>query len=365
MSTTIDNAGTASSRLSFRDFIGRDGPGLLLSAAIALPAYEISRYTSSLDPLATSLILGIVLGNVLGPGAAIKPGVRFTASLFIPIGIILYGTMLHFDMLSGLPGFAIAAILLGMATFYLVILLGGRMLKVDAGTGLLIASGSAICGASAIAVLAPVAGAHSKDTSMAVIVITTVGLTGAILYPLICDFLSMSTMSYGFFCGSTLQQIGIVKLAASHLGREAGKIAVTVKMVRIAMLAPIMMILAPAVSLASGKARGAVPGVEEPRAPARSMSVMRLAARRAWFVPVFVCMAFLSSFVQPVMNAGPVLRPVATITLSLALASIGLAVDFDSIKSSGSKPLLLGFAGWAIAAGFFLFVTMPLFSLGG
>lgn len=275
-----------------------------------------------------------------------------------------------------------------MSSFYLVILLGTRLLRVDIGTGLLIASGSAICGAAAIAVLAPVVGARSRAVSMALIVTTTAGLTGALVYPLVADFLGLSSTTYGIFCGSTLQQMGVVRVAAAHLGSGALTIGTTVKMMRIAMLAPITVILAVTSPLQRGKRGGgsfapagaaanadgagiridsdsdaAPAGAPRFSIAADSGNAWWIAARRAWFLPVFVAVALLFSFYQPAASLENPLEPAATIAMALALAGIGLSVDFESIKSSGSKPLLLGFAGWAAVGMIFLVVLVPLLSL--
>ena len=324
-------------------------PGLLLCAAIALPAFELSRYNASLDALALSLILGMVLRNVLGPSVSVMPGVRLAGTVFIPVGIILYGTRLDFLIFTGLPAFSIILVISSVGLFFLTILLMAGALGVNRGTGLLIASGSAICGASAIAVLSPVVCARDRDISMALIVTTVAGLTGALLYPLISDWLSLSEKVYGVFCGSTLQQTGIVRLAASHMGAGALDLAIPVKMLRIAMLAPAAAALAMTTSM---KATG--------RSDTGGAGKILMALKRAWFIPVFVAVALVFSFVEPAVTARGSIKPFATIFLSLALASIGLRVDFDSIRSMGSRPLLLGFAGWALVGSIILLALLIL-----
>lgn len=315
------------------------GPGLLLCAAVALPAWELSHLHPSLDALALSLILGMILGNVLGPAARLQPGVSLASIIFVPLGIILYGSRLDFGVFASLPLYTAAIVVAIVVAFYLVIMTGSRLLGVDFRTGLLIASGSAICGASAIAVLSPVVGARSRDISMALIVTTTAGLSGALLYPIIADAFSMSDTAYGLFCGSTLQQTGIVKLAASHLGDPARDIAVPVKMMRIAMLAPVTVLLAATVQLRRPVGRsGPVPS---------RRGLYSRALLRCWFIPVFLAVAVLFTFWDPATRLHHSIESAATVFLAMGLASIGLTVNFDSILSSGSRPLLLGFAGWA------------------
>jgi uncharacterized integral membrane protein (TIGR00698 family) len=355
MGSTIGAVGTIANRKSTpREYLNEVAPGMILCLAIVMPAYELSRYSPSLDALALSLIMGMVLRNVLGPSDLVTPGTRLASAVFIPAGILLYGTRLDFMIFANLSVFTSLVVLIGVVMFYAVILLGMRKFGVDRRTGLLIASGTAICGASAIAVLSPVVGARSRETSMALIVITTAGLTGALLYPLIADAFSMSQLSYGIFCGSTLQQTGIVQLASSHLGEAAVALAVPVKMVRIAMLAPITLLLA---------ATSALKPYTEQHGP--NAKTLTYALKRAWFLPLFVAVAVVFSFFGPASVLKPDLEPVATIFLSIALAGIGLSVDFSSIKEGGSKPLLIGMLGWALVAAVFLLALVPLLSWEG
>jgi uncharacterized integral membrane protein (TIGR00698 family) len=312
-------------------------PGLLLCAAVALPSFELSRYNPSLDALALSLILGMVLRNVLGPGTAVTPGVRLASAVFIPAGIILYGTRLDFLVFTGLPGYSIIVVIAAFTMFFIAILSLSHLMDVNRSTGLLIACGSAICGASAIAVLSPVVRARERDMSMALIVTTVAGLTGAMIYPILGDWFSLPEKVYGILCGSTLQQTGIVRLAASHMGTEALEFAIPVKMLRIAMLAPTAVALATSASLQ----RNAGPGDDR---SARALQALK----RAWFIPIFVAVALVFSFAGGAVEIRESFKPFATIALSMALASIGLRVDLGSIRAMGSRPLLLGFAGWAL-----------------
>lgn len=347
----LSSSGRASLPLSPKlRSLTRYGPGILLCAAIALPAYELSGYHQSLDALAISLIAGIVLRNVLGPITSVQPGVSLTSAVFIPVGIMLYGTRLDFHTFSQLPLYTTGIVIFGMAAYLMVIMAGTTLLGIDRRTGLLLASGSAICGASAIAVLSPGVGARSRETSMALIVITTVGLTGALVYPLLADAFSMSITAYGAFSGATLQQTGIVKLAASHMGDEALALALSVKMVRIAMLAPLALILSTASSIGAGWGR-----------KQKGDSAFGQALRRTWFIPFFVLVAVLFTYYEPIAAYRQDVGSLATICLSLALAGIGLTVSFDSIRSEGSRPLILGFAGWAMVSALMLFVFISLF----
>ncbi len=355
MHSTIGEAGGVSSvavpRKKSGSFLGKKGaastvPGMLLCLAITAPSLELARYLPSVDALTLSLIMGMIIRNVIGASEVARPGIRMVSLIFIPAGILLYGTLLDFQNVADMPVLTTATIMICIILFYTVILLAVRKLGIDHRTGLLIASGTAICGASAIAVLSPVVGARSRDTSMALIVTTTAGLIGALLYPMIADAFSLSDISYGIFCGSTLQQMGIVRLASSHLGDAAVGFAVPVKMLRIAMLAPITLFLAGKAALRPGAGMSASAG---------SLRVLK----GNWFLPLFVAVALVFSFFGPAASLRTSVEPFALVFLALALTSIGLSVDFNTIKSSGSRPLLVGVLGWALVATVILVALVP------
>ncbi len=348
MNSAIDSASAISpGAVQRKKFAAGIIPGVILCVIITLPAMELSQVSGSLDALTLSLVMGMIIRNVIGPSDIALPGIKLVGAIFIPTGILLYGSRLNFGAFAALPGLTTATVMICIILFYTVILLGVKWAGVDRRTGLLIASGTAICGASAIAVISPVIGARSRDTSLALIVTTTAGLIGAILYPIIADAFNLSNLAYGIFCGSTLQQMGIVKLAASNLGDAAIAFAVPVKLVRIAMLAPIALFLAGTTVFASGFDR---------KKPASTVKVLK----RLWFLPLFVAVAVIFTFVDAAAGLRESVEPLATIFMALALASIGLTVDFNIIKSSGPKPLLIGLLGWALVALLILATLIPL-----
>ena len=145
-------------------------PGIVLVFIIGLAAYSLSRLHHSLDALAMAILIGIVIRAIFGTAEWYLPGVRLGLKIFIPLGIILYGSNLSFRFSASLPPSVIALTLVSMLIFYIVIILLNKLWKVAPKTGELIADGSAICGASAIAVMSPAVEAEPKDTSISLLV---------------------------------------------------------------------------------------------------------------------------------------------------------------------------------------------------
>ncbi len=317
-------------------------PGLLSVLGIGVAAYYLSQVHPSLDALAIAILLGIAIGIATNRAPILLPGARFGAKVLIPVGIILYGTSLSFVSLAALPGMTIMLTILCMAAFYVLIFLLVKVWKISPKTGELIASGSAVCGASAIAVLSPAMDAEPEDTSVSLLVITAVGLLGAMTYPLLQAFFGISDIAYAIFSGATLHQTGIVKIAVAEMDKEIISYALAVKTVRIVMLL--------AIALITGLLHSRSQAGQSP------LSILR----RVWFLIPFALVGVTMSFVPATQEFFTAIKPWATFVFSLALGSIGLLVDIESVLNAGSRPLVIGLLGW-IGTVLFFWAVSPLF----
>jgi uncharacterized integral membrane protein (TIGR00698 family) len=321
--------------------------GLILVFLVGVAAYGLSRLHSSLDALAMAILIGITVRVIFSESEWYLPGVKLGLKIFLPLGIILYGSNLSFRFSAALPPSVIVLTLVCMAIFYFVIILLNRLWRVDPKTGELIADGSAICGASAIAVMSPAVEAEPKDTSISLLVVTTIGLLGAMVYPLLKEFLSLSDTVYAVLSGATLHQTGIVRIAVAELDPEYATIALTVKSIRILMLLVVALLT---VFLKNRSSQGKL--VIDRRGIWNGL-------KSVWFLLPFLLMALLVSI--PATSGLLVqVRPWAVFIFSMALGSIGLLVDIESVLAAGSRPLIVGLVGWIIVVLFFL-LTWPLF----
>lgn len=297
-------------------------PGLGSAVLIAAASYLLALGHVALDPLVLSILISIIVGNLLGPYRSMEKGVSLSYRLFIPLGIILYGTQMDLHPLRTVGirhiahTIAIVFACLGAVSWL------SRKLGMAKKLSMLLAAGSAICGASAIMVLSPVIGAKKEETSVSLLAITVIGLGGIIIYPLAQEYLELSERAYGLLCGSTLYQMGQVRVAASLLSQASVDLAIPVKLIRVGTLLPIAIIF----SLLS-RERG-----------------------QKLFIPWFIVGSIV---VAAAFNLAPALgalresvSPFITFTFAIAIAGIGLTVDLESIIDVGFKPLLAVFLGW-------------------
>jgi len=173
-------------------------------------------------------------------------------------------------------------------------------------------------------VLSPVIKAKQEDTSISLLAITVVGLSGVILYPLALELFSLPENLYALLCGSTLFQVGQVRAAAAFVGPDAVEMALSVKLLRVTALLPV----AVAYSLLKGK-------------ESRQLYV-------PWFIVGFIITAALSNLLPALAVRRAAIAPLGTFCFSLAVAAIGLTVDIESIIDVGPRPLLAAFLGWIV-----------------
>lgn len=311
-------------------------PGLGTAVLIASVSIALSLGHVALDPLVLAVLISIIAGNLLGPSPRLDPGISLSHRILIPAGIILYGSQMQFQPIKDLGAGPILFILfLVMASLAVIYTIAERF-NIPRKIGLLLAAGSAICGASAIVVLSPVIQAKKEDTSVSLLAITVVGLTGVIVYPLLQETLGLSERFYAMLCGSTLYQMGQVKAAASLVSPAAMDLAVPVKLIRVGTLLPIAI----AFSLAAGK-------------DGKKLYV-------PWFIVGSIVLAAVVNLIPGLEGFQAAAGPYVTFFFSVAIAAIGLSVDLESIIDVGPKPLLVVFLGWFVLILFFLAGMMVL-----
>ncbi len=299
---------------------------LLLPIVIAILAYIISTIEPAFDALFVALIFGILLGS-LYTNEEKKRIIEKSLSVTLPIGITLYGANINFSHLRLFPTEVVALTLLLAALMGITILVLANLFNISKKLALLLACGTSICGVSAIAILSPIVKPKKHEFSAAIIIITVVGLTGAVLYPTIAYFLPLHSEAYALLTGSTLHQTGLVKIASKPFGSDVMSEALAVKGIRIAMIAVVALLA----SIIYSDHRFYVP----------------------WYIATFLIVALLSGMYlsEDIID---LLKPLSTIAFSITLATIGFTVNLRKVQKVRLTPLILAYVGWSTALAVFL-----------
>ena len=333
---------------------------VITAAALWISELPIAPFTMSgnrhpIEPVMVAIIIGMIIANVLPLPKLLQPGLKFTVKRLLPIAVVLLGARLNFfDILKvGAAGLwmSLLTIVAGMGMFLVFIKLGWVKHKL----GLLLGIGTAICGGTAIVAAAPVIDADDRDVTFGVATVTLCGLAAMFLLPLAAGAMDMSEHAFGVWAGLSIHQTPQVIAAGFAYGNEAGDTATIVKLARVSLLAPALIVLG---WLAARFDRGEA-----------NNRRLRLRGLFPMFILGFLVMALLKTcglLPDVHMNLpGSKLFDARTVDFSLArlcetvskvliiaaMAAVGLETRFASLRHVGIKPLALGFIAAGVICG--------------
>ena len=332
-------------------------PGVVLTSALALAAYLITSPALGLlpaglnEPVMFVLPLGILIGNFWKLPDRLKSGVRYTVKSVITIGIVLLGARLNFaDLLKvGAPALLMSAaqvaLLLGMA------LLLRRVMRLGGKQATLLGVGTAICGGSAVIATAPVIEADERDVAFSVATVSFLGLLSMFLLPALAKLFTMDARSFGVWAGLAIHQTPQVVAAGFAYHAEAGQAATLVKLARVCLLAPVVLILGflyrHRVHARDHRKYGFFDFL-----PAMVLGFLALAVAHS--LHLIPSLQFPQGSILPSADLLEVFRAGSGFAITMGMAAVGLETSFGSLRNVGLRP---------IAAGGLLAIAGALFSL--
>lgn len=225
-------------------------PGMLAAAGLALAAGWIAGGLG--DPLArnpvlVAMLLGLLLGNVFGCPDTLRPGLDFTKRFLLRTGIVLLGFRITVALLSDLGP---APILVAAAELVLVLVavrwVAVHVCRLEPALALLVAVGSAVCGAAAILSVAAMARDRERHAGVAIALITMAGTVALLLYPI--GFLAgwmpgLDERGFGILVGASIFEQAQVYGASFAVSEGALNMATLVKLSKVVMLIPLLLVL--------------------------------------------------------------------------------------------------------------------------
>lgn len=311
--------------------------GVLLVSLFACAAFYLGDFSFfksiSLSPMIIGIILGMLYANSLRnnlPDTWV-PGIAFCSKRVLRLGIILYGFRLTlqniFDV--GVPTIVIDAIVVSVTIGLGV--MQGRLLKMDRGISLLIGVGSAICGAAAVLGAESAIKIKAYKTAVAVSTVVIFGTLSMFLYPIMykLGIVDLSTQAMGIYTGSTLHEVAHVVGAGNAMGSDIADNAIIVKMIRVTMLVPVLLILSYLVVRAARKEQGETSGTD------------RRKLQLPWFALFFLLVICFNSLNLLPSELVSDINTIDTFLLTIAMTALGMETSFSKFRQAGLKPFLL------------------------
>lgn len=324
--------------------------GVLLMALFSCAAFYIGEINFlkeiSLSPMIIGIILGMVYANSLRNHlpATWVPGILFCSKRLLRLGIILYGFRLTFQdvMNVGTAGILIDVIVVTVTIFLGVAI--GRALKMDKDLTLLTSIGSAICGAAAVLGAESTIQTKPYKTAVAVATVVIFGTISMFLYPIMyrTGLLDLSPQQMGIYSGSTLHEVAHAVGAGNAMGAEVSNVAVIVKMIRVMLLVPVLIILGYWVAARMAKDNDASGEKGKLTVP--------------WFAFGFLAVIGFNSFNLLPEAAIDAINYFDTFLLTMAMTALGAETSIDKFKKAGAKPFVLAFCLfiWLLGGGYLM-----------
>lgn len=313
-------------------------PGIAVSVLIAITAKFLSEHYGA-PAMLMALLLGIALHFLSEEGKAVK-GIVFSSKIILRVGVALLGARVSIELLYNLGGALISLVILGVVSTIAFGLIISRFTKFNWRFALLTGGSVAICGASAAMAISAIL-PKDKDSEQSLI-FTVLGVTilstiAMITYPIIVDYLGFNSKQSGVFLGGTIHDVAQVVGAGFSVSNETGEVATLVKLIRVSMLAPVVLI---ASLLIRSNNKSETAGRKTPLLP--------------FFVVGFLILATVNSFGWIPEKISPFINSCSQWALLISIAAVGMRTSIKQMISVGPSAISLIIAETIFLASFIL-----------
>lgn len=296
-------------------------PGLLLSAIIALAVRFISDRLGG-PAMLYALLVGMAF-NFLTDDERFAAGIRFASRNILRFGVALLGVRITVGDVIDLGWSSTALVAAAVTATILFGWLIGRACGLKNDHSILSAGAVAICGASAALAISSVLPAHKdqeRNTILTVASVTALSTIAMVLYPVFVSFIGIDNTTAGIFLGATIHDVAQVVGAGYIISEETGEISTLIKLMRVALLVPVVI----AISLAVRKKKSAATR-KEPLLPG--------------FLVAFVALVVINSAGWVPADAHVYLTPISAWCLLTAVAALGVKTSLKALLDVGPGPV--------------------------
>lgn len=298
--------------------------GIILAVALGLISFFLANYTpSAINSVIIALIIGITIGNTFRIHEKFNAGISFTSSKLLELSILFLAFDINYSNIAKLGAFSFLAVAVVLFSIVIITVFVSKKFNYQGSTGWLIGFGTAICGSSAIAALAPSVSKNKEDVAVSMAVVNLYGTIGMLLLPIILIPLQLSTNQMGLLLGGSLHSIGNVAGAGFSVGGEVGEAAITIKLARVALLTPGLILMNFLINR-------------------KTASSWKDHFKLPWYLIGFIGITILGTFVSFSDYFLSAMETIGKVVLTIAMGAIGLKVNFKTLLQSGGKGLSLG-----------------------
>ena len=311
-------------------------PGILLAVSLGLAAVFLAGFTPSfLNSYLLALLIGMLLAPQVNKISQLDAGISLSSSKLLEWSVVLLAFSMDYKAIGAIGAKDFAVIILVIfvvlvATYYL-----SKVLSCPGKTSWLIGIGTAICGSSAVAALAPKIKAAEEDVAISLASVNLLGSLGMLLLPLFFQFYPLLENEMAFLIGASLHSVGNVAGAGFSVSEDVGQLALIYKMARVALLSPALLFM---VWLDS-----------------RKSNEQKFRFQLPWYLIVFIVVSILVSFFPLPSFLLKGSESIGKIILTIAMAAIGLKVDVFRLLKAGQRGLVFALIVFVLQISLLLF----------
>ena len=336
------NSHTLSAPAPFLTGLRKQLPGFMLCAVIAVAATFVSEHYGGPQFL-YALLIGIAF-HFLSDNDKCIPGIETSAKKLVRVGVALLGARIVASDVSDLGLAGVGALIGAVGLTIGFGLLMARMLGLPTMLGLLSGGGTGICGISATMAISstlPATRDNERYTLLTAIGIAIFSTVAMVLYPLIVKTTGMSTAEAGLFLGGSIHDVAQVVGAGLIISPDVGDAATLAKMFRVAMLMPVVVILA--LTFHAERKKSETAGSKTPILPL--------------FLVVFAALAAANSMGLLPKQLVAISSEVSRWCLVISISALGVKTSLEKLAELGWKPIALMSSEAIFVAGYMLLVV--------
>ena len=319
-------------------------PGIILTTLVALLSIYLSNFIT-LGSVAIAILIGFIINNLsISKSSVFNEGISFSEKTLLSIAIVLLGSYMNIGILSYVSINNIILIVLTILVSIFFCYIFGRLFGLSQSLSILLGFGNGICGSSAIAGASKILDADENEVGVSIAIINGLGAISIFVIPavLLSLFSEFSNQNSGFVIGSTILAFGQLTAAGFLINQEVGEYATIIKMIRILMLGPALIILSFLVSNSTKN---------------KEVNLFSI----PYFIPCFIILSILTSLNFIPDTVIIFLQKASKILLVIAMAGIGLKISLRSILKFGQKSLFVSIFAYSFQIFFVITIIIFLF----
>lgn len=314
-------------RDKFRVHVGSDlFPGIAVSLLVAVTAQFLSDHYGA-PAMLMALLMGLALNFLAENGTRTKAGIEYSGRTVLRLGVALLGARISVDMLTDLGGVMILLVISGVIATILFGMVAAKFFGRGWRMALLSGGAVAICGASAamaIAAVLPKTDKSERNLAFTVMAVTVLSTVAMIAYPPLSSWFGFTPLESGVFLGGTIHDVAQVVGAGFSISPEVGETATVVKLIRVSMLAPVVLVFS--LAIRAGKLDGDAPGGKRP-------------PLLPSFVIWFLVLATLNSFGFVPASVAYLAEQLSRWALLTAIAAVGIKTSLVRMMEVGGTAI--------------------------